>query len=441
MTEAPALEASDTGVTEDTITIGVALADLTAVRAAGISIPDTLTNEHLLARWTNYFDAWNAAGGINGRQVKAMELHWNPLDPTTFDALCAAATIDNELFAVVNGTGLSAVAQKCILDAGVPVLYGDVVAQELLDTGLLVSLAPPAEAIAPAGVRAWAESTDVPAGSKIGVLASNTPLSHAAGAAAAEALTAAGFDPQVIETNSLAGDNAATNEEGAAAVGTFLANDVKYAFVATPFTENRGFWTAAAGKLAYTMLDTASSQCSAFGLSRSPGEANGALCATAFGHPTNDKGEMIADTPFEAECRSFWDEKFAAAMGGKSNPGVPSGASLTDSTGKVLYSDYAPLECTISNLLHEGLMNAGVNPTRDSFIEAIGNLGKQPFAIGSNGEGTLTPDKHYLADSVHTIRIQAADATVAPDANGLYNGCAAPVNCGIVVSDWAPLDA
>ena len=36
--------------------------------------------------------------------------------------LCTAATVDNELFLVLNGTGLSGIARKCILDAGVPVI-------------------------------------------------------------------------------------------------------------------------------------------------------------------------------------------------------------------------------------------------------------------------------------------------------------------------------
>lgn len=440
-TEAPALEASEVGVTEDTIKIGVAIADLEAVRAAGISIPETLTNEHLLSRWTNEFDAWNEAGGINGRKVEALELNWDPLNPASFDALCAEATINNELYIVINGTGLSSIAQECILDAGVPIVYGDVVSQELLDTGILFTLAPPAQVTAPAGVEAWAKTTDIAPGSKIGVLASNTPLIQAAGKATADAITAAGFEPVVIELNDLSGDNAATTEEGGAAVGTFLAQDVKYVFVATQFTINGGFWRAAAGKLPYTMLDTASSQCSVFGLSRAPGDSNGALCTTAFDHPANDKGEIRADTDFEAKCRATWDKNYAEVMGGPSNPGVPSGTSTKDVGGKQLSSDYSPLECTITNFLGIALADAGLNPTRESFVEAMEGLGQQPFAAGSNGMGTFSADKHYLADEVHTIRITASAADVAADDKGLYNGCPAPVTCGVVISDWTPIAA
>lgn len=440
-TVAPAeeLEASDIGVTEETITIGVAISDLEAVRAAGISIPETLTSDHLFDRWNKYAEAWNEAGGINGRTVVMERIMWDPLDPTSFDAICAEATIDKELFAVVNGTGLSGVAMQCMVDAGVPVFYGDVVSQTLLDSGLMITLAPPSEVTAAAGVEAWIEQSGVAPGATVGVLASNSPVIQAAGRAAEAALEEAGYTPILIETNSLAGDNAATNEEAGAAVGTFLASGAVHAFVATPFTENRGFWNAAKDQLTYTMLDTASSQCSTFGLSRAPAEAAGGVCATAFDHPTSEGQGVREDTEFEAECRAFFDANFTEYYGGPSNSGVPAGQVITDADGKVLISDYAPQECTISNLLVQGLTDAGVNPTRDSLIEAVLNLGEQPFALGSGGSGTLAPDKPYLADKVHPIVITTASVDVKADANGTYNGCAAPVNCGIVIGDWVAI--
>ena len=212
---------------------------------------------------------------------------------------------------------------QCLVDAGMPVYYGDVVSSDLLGSGLMISLAPPAEVVASAGAKQWIASTDVAPGSKVGVLASNSPLISAAGAAAAATLEEAGYEVEVIEVNSLAGDNAATNGETGAAAGTFQANGVVHAFVATPFTENNGFWTAAAGKLPYTMLDTASSQCSVFGLSRSPAAAAGSECVTAFDHPTVEGSGVRADDEFEATCRTAYDARYTDYFGGPSNAGVP----------------------------------------------------------------------------------------------------------------------
>lgn len=276
-------------------------------------------------------------------------------------------------------------------------------------------------------------------GATVGVLSSNSPVVQAAGQAAADALEEAGYTAILVETNSLAGDNAATTEEGGAAVGTFLAGGAVHAFVATPFTENGGFWNASAGQLPYTILDTASSQCSTFGLSRAPAAAAGGVCATSYDHPTSEGEGVREDTEFEAECRAFFDENFADYFGGPSYPGVPAGQVVTDIDGKVLVSDYAPQECTISNIMFLALTDAGPELTRDALMEAALNLGELPFALGSNGTGSLAPDKPYVADSVHTIRITAATPEVKADANGTYNGCAAPVNCGVVIGDWVPI--
>ena len=42
-------------------------------------------------------------------------------------------------------------------------------------------------------------------------------------------------------------------------------------------------------------------------------------------------------------------------------------------------------------------------------------------------------------DALMKVMITAAAANTAPDANGLYNGCAAPISCGVVVSDWVSI--
>jgi len=442
-TDAPAEEptASDVGVTETTISIGVAVADLEAVRAVmpGV-VPETLTTDHLFDRWKVFADDINEAGGINGRTIELVRLVWNPLDQTSFDALCAEATIDNELFAMVNGTGLSSIARDCIYEGGVPILYGDVMTEAELATGLAISLVPPTEVMAAAGAKQWIENTDAAAGSTVGIMSNNTPGATAAGDAAQAALEEAGFVVTRAELNSVSGDNAAINEEGAVAVGNFVAEGAVHVLVATPFTENTGFWTKAAeADLSFTLLDVSSSGCSPFGLSADrAATAVGSSCTTAFDHST-DGTSIRPDSDFEAACRANFDENFTEYYGGPSNPGVPAGRQLTDTAGTVLNSDYTPQECSISNIIKLGLEAAGVNPTRASFIEAILGLGDVPLALIGGGTGTFAPGKPFAANAVHVVKVTAANAQTAPDANGLYNGCAAPVNCGVITSDWTPI--
>ena len=72
-----------TGVTDTTIKIGVGVSDLDGLRAAGMALAPALTTQNLSKRVTSYFDAWNSAGGINGRTVEAVVLTWDPVKPAT----------------------------------------------------------------------------------------------------------------------------------------------------------------------------------------------------------------------------------------------------------------------------------------------------------------------------------------------------------------------
>jgi hypothetical protein len=440
-TEAPAEErtASDVGVTADTITIAAAVSDLEAVRALGISIPDTLTTEHLFDRWKMFTDDINDAGGINGRTINLIPVTWNPVDQSSFDTLCAEATIDNEIFMVVNGTGLSSIARECLLDSGMVIMYGDVMSAEEMATGLTVSLAPPSADLAVAAVNAWVASTDAAPGSTVGVLSNNSPALAAAGKAAEAAITEAGFTPVLVEINSQSGDNAAINQEGADAVGVFEAEGVVQVFVGIPFTEFTGFSTAAAAaSLPYSIMDTSSSGCSPYGATQVKPEAYGSECVTYSDHAT-DGTSIRPDTEFEAQCRATFDENFESYYGGKSMPGVPAGRIVEDASGKVFISDHVYMECSLMNIMKLALEAAGVNPTRASFVEAALGLGEVPLANIGGGTGILEPGKPYAANAVHTVRMVGADATTAPDANGLYNGCSYPGACAIVVSDWSPI--
>jgi hypothetical protein len=72
-----------TGVTDTSIKIGVAVSDLDGLRAAGMALAPALTTQNLSKRLTSYFDEWNAAGGINGRQVEGVVMTWDPVKPAT----------------------------------------------------------------------------------------------------------------------------------------------------------------------------------------------------------------------------------------------------------------------------------------------------------------------------------------------------------------------
>ena len=85
------LMATARGVTADTITLGVAITDVSVFAPVG----------DILARYQPLVDATNAAGGINGRRVEIITEQWDILDSTAFEAACVALTEDNEVFLVL----------------------------------------------------------------------------------------------------------------------------------------------------------------------------------------------------------------------------------------------------------------------------------------------------------------------------------------------------
>ena len=78
-------------MTADTITLGVAITDVTVFAAVG----------DILARYQPLVDATNAAGGINGRRVEIITEQWDILDQTAFEAACVVLTEDHEVFLVL----------------------------------------------------------------------------------------------------------------------------------------------------------------------------------------------------------------------------------------------------------------------------------------------------------------------------------------------------
>ena len=107
--------ASDTGVTEDTITIGAHF-PLTGVAAPGYSEIPTGAQA--------YFDFVNAAGGVHGRQIEYI-VKDDAYNPTNTSQVTNELVLQDEIFAMVGGLGTpthSAVVDF-LNDEGVPDLF------------------------------------------------------------------------------------------------------------------------------------------------------------------------------------------------------------------------------------------------------------------------------------------------------------------------------
>lgn len=431
--------ASDVGITEDTIKIGLVISDLEGLRDIGFPLPEALTNDHLLDRYRNTIERWNEAGGINGRMIETVDLTWDPLDPATMEAACTRGTLDEQVFMAINASGFSATFVPCFaVDNDTTFFFGEVIAQSIIDQApdRIFSLNPTSEVAGGLGAQLAIDQGLVAEGTKVGILSSaNNPSINAAGQQVQEVVEAAGFETVLIEANTLTDDNAALNAETAAAVGTFTAEGVGHTFALLPFTNANGFWTeveATSPDWAVTIIDAASSNCTPFGASRTPPSAEGSVCVTAYHSYITPDNTLREETEFETACREQWKQDFAEQFEGNSDPGVPSGDIIETVDGETLYSDYAPGECSILPMIEHALTNAGVNPTRDSFAEALRTY-EGPLAFLSNGEGTFGPEKNFFATQMWAVEFRLADLETPRGDDGTFNGCPAPTNC------WAPV--
>jgi len=423
-----------TGINGSVVRVGIAVSDLDGLRASGIQLAAALTTNNLAKRLSSYLDDWNKAGGINGYTFEPVTMVWDPVKPATAEKVCDDATVNDQVFAFINASGMGAKYVECIAAAGVPTFFGDVAPQSAHDTGWFTSISPSAELNASSGVKAAIAAGQIPKGAKVGVLVGNGP-EHVAAATAAEAeLKANGNTVTVARVNTLGGDAGVQNTESAAAVNAFRAAGVTNAVVGLQFTAARGFYDAAAGAgFKFTILDVASSMCTAYGATQISAAAMGSDCFTVFGDSVTNNGKLATETPFEQECRAKFDALSAKTKDypTKSSPGVPSGSTYTLPDGTVLSSDYPPNECTISVAIKRALEKAGKNLSRESFMKALRGLGEVDVALASNGKGTQEPGKTYFATLTHSVKLTAGK-DAAKGSNGLFNGCAAPYNC------WVP---
>jgi hypothetical protein len=431
-----------TGISGNTVKIGVAVADLDGLRASGFSLAPALTTNNLSKRFTSYFEEWNAAGGINGFMIEPVIVVWDPVKPATAQKVCDDITINTPVFAFVNSSGMGAKYIECIAAAGVPTFFGEVAPQSAHDTGVLTTIAPSAEVNATAGIDAAIADGQIAKGASVGIITGNGPEHVAATSAAKTALEANNNKVTVVSVNTLGGDTGVTSTESAAAINTFKAAGVTNVVNAVQFTSATGFWEGAAGNnWSFTFLDVASSACTAFGARSLKPSAVGGICYTTFGDNATSTGTLVTESAFEKECRAHFDAMSKDDFGGvPSYPGVPSGETRTLPDGTKVSSDYEANTCSFVNVIKLAMEKAGKNLDRGSFMTAVRSLGEVPLAMASNGKGLAAADKTYLSTLLHGVKLTAAPTGTAKNATGTYNGCAIDVQCWVPVnSTWYPI--
>lgn len=92
--------ASDVGVTEKTIKVGVPVFDLGALAAYGVEAESDGLEEQMLM-FNAIVDDYNAKGGVHGRKIELAFAQFNPLDMDDMRAACQKMAEDDKVFSVM----------------------------------------------------------------------------------------------------------------------------------------------------------------------------------------------------------------------------------------------------------------------------------------------------------------------------------------------------
>lgn len=109
--------ASDRGLTPDTLTLGILATSEQTFAAVGAS--ETKRHEDVMKP---FIDEVNAQGGINGRRVVVKVTRYDPLSPDTMQAACVEQAEDHKVFASIAQGGFFGDAEVCMATKQTPLL-------------------------------------------------------------------------------------------------------------------------------------------------------------------------------------------------------------------------------------------------------------------------------------------------------------------------------
>lgn len=109
--------ASDRGITETSIKVGVILLDLTTLTAVGVA-PRSYTIENQRKAYQAQFDEMNERGGIHGRRIEVVYRQADPFARDSALAACTGLTEDEKVFAVLAFAGFTTQGMLCVARQG-----------------------------------------------------------------------------------------------------------------------------------------------------------------------------------------------------------------------------------------------------------------------------------------------------------------------------------
>ena len=387
-----ARRASDVGVTEGEIHLGILHTAASFVDAAGGAPPDPV--DQIIAPFIKEI---NDAGGINGRKVVPRISEYDPLSADSMQAACVQQAEDHKVFTSIAQIGFYGEAEVCMASKGVPLLTGNNSTRKTnydRERGLVRQTSQNKDRNIKNWIDWMIESGLLQPGTRTGLLYVDVPEDRdLVNEIVLPYLKQRGMQDPVKAT--LSASIAQTPAEAQSAVLRFRSENVALVLPLVSFLRMLIFAQQAEGvgyRPEYSVSD--------FGLLSTdamagmpPAQWEGVTGITTGRTGEYAPGQLPTSASF-AECNGVY-ERYGQRINkdGDSYNGLETAYMLHYCQHLALWADAA--------------RRAGANPTRASWLQALGSTGTWDHRVVLSARLTYTPDKYDGADLYKVVRWQA----------------------------------
>ena len=374
------------GVTADTVTVGLISVDLEPLFGTGFVNENTVKNFY--SRNMSLLHAVNESGGINCRQIVLVQETYNPARSAETQApACERLAQDREVFVAIAAFPDSAGGGiACMIRNGVPfVTSGPVAAATVAEAGgAVVGIRPTVEVMADTAAQTYLD-LGLLQGEKVAVWGGDSGELAVTRERIVAQLADAGVDVVDVELPSSGGTLAMWGVVPQV-VASMIQQDVTAVVTAGSSVTLRNFYQemqASGADWKWMIVDTQASG-GTFTVSHMPDDWEATAVTSQLHEPRTSFADRECIDAYQLMRDSgLWDDDFFEDL-------VP--AKGNTNAERPLSND-----CALAKLIIVGLQNAGLNPTRDSFIEGLNSAG--PVEVAFETDGALEPGKGYLSDT------------------------------------------
>lgn len=386
--------ASDRGVAENALVLGILATDEDTFGEFGFTY-EGKRHEQVLQP---FVDEINANGGINGRELVVKLTRYSPLSTDDMQAACVEMAEDHKVFAAIAPAGFYGDAEVCMANKKTPLLTGNNSSADTnyrREQGWVRQTSMNKDRLVKNWVDWMISSGQVAAGTKHALVYTDVPEDRQiVNDVLIPYMEQQGLQRPQVAALSLGTADTST-AEAQAAVLKFKSDGVELVWPVTNFLQWYLFLQQA-DAARYFPRYTASD----FGLIATDATSfyPASQWADVEGITVSRTGEgPVGGLPeHEAfrECQQVYNAAGEKIGPDSENPSQPDGLEVTN---MLFYCEHLAL-------FADAARRAGANPTRGSFLAALGTTGTWNHRVGLTERLTFTPEKYDGADLFKVVR-------------------------------------